>query len=139
MTEYQWKTVSVIGFDELMNALDRADRKGYMPDAIREEWEGFNWEAQLEQAPVAVVSGYYSGQCVILPTDPARIFNSNTPLYTAPPQREPLTDAAAELRRLHSVNAQLLEALEQIIDLPEDSRIHYKVARRAIAAAKEKS
>jgi hypothetical protein len=87
MTEYQWKTVSVIGFDELMNALDRADRKGYMPDAIREEWEGFNWEAQLEQAPVAVVSGYYSGQCVILPTDPARIFNSNTPLYTTPPQR----------------------------------------------------
>ena len=48
-------------------------------------------------------------------------------------------EAAAELRRLHSVNAQLLEALEQIIDLPEDSRIHYKVARRAIAAAKEKS
>jgi len=45
---------------------------------------------------------------------------------------------AAELRHLHSVNAQLLEALEQIIDLPEDSRIHYKVARRAIAAAKEK-
>lgn len=72
-------------------------------------------------------------------------------------------EAAAELRRLHEVektaaairntnracndeidrltliNAQLLEALEQIIDLPEDSRIHYKVARRAIAAAKEKS
>ena len=88
MTEYQWKTVSVIGFDELMNALDRADRKGYMPDAIREEWEGFNWEAQLEQAPVAVVSGYYSGQCVILPTDPARIFNSNTPLYTTPQPRQ---------------------------------------------------
>lgn len=44
-----------------------------------------------------------------------------------------------EVERLHSVNAQLLEALEQIIDLPEDSRIHYKVARRAIAAAKEKS
>jgi len=34
--------------------------------------------------PVAVVSGYYGGQCVILPIDPARIFNSNTPLYTAP-------------------------------------------------------
>ena len=44
-----------------------------------------------------------------------------------------------EVERLHRVNAQLLEALEQIIDLPEDSRIHYKVARRAIAAAKEKS
>ena len=37
-----------------------------------------------QQEPVAVVSGYYGGQCVILPTDPARIYNSNTPLYTAP-------------------------------------------------------
>ena len=34
--------------------------------------------------PVAVVSGYYGGQCVILPIDPARIYNSNTPLYTSP-------------------------------------------------------
>ena len=39
------------------------------------------------QEPVAVVSGYYGGQCVILPIDPARIFNSNTALYTTPPQR----------------------------------------------------
>ena len=37
------------------------------------------------QEPVAVVSGYYGGQCVILPIDPARIFNSNTALYTSPP------------------------------------------------------
>ena len=40
-----------------------------------------------QQQPVAVVSGYYGGQCVILPIDPARIFNSNTALYTSPPQR----------------------------------------------------
>ena len=46
-----------------------------------------------QQEPVAVVSGYYGGQCVILPIDPARIFNSNTALYTSPPaQRKPLTD-----------------------------------------------
>jgi len=37
-----------------------------------------------QQEPVAVVSGYYGGQCVILPIDPARIYNSNTPLYIAP-------------------------------------------------------
>ena len=37
------------------------------------------------QEPVAVVSGYYGGQCVILPIDPARIFNSNTALYTSTP------------------------------------------------------
>ena len=46
MSEYQWKTVSVVGFDELMQALDRADRKGYMPDAIKEEWEAFNWKPE---------------------------------------------------------------------------------------------
>ena len=40
--------------------------------------------APVQQEPVAVVSGYYGGKCVILPIDPARIFNSNTPLYTAP-------------------------------------------------------
>jgi hypothetical protein len=41
--------------------------------------------------------------------------------------------AAAELRRLHSMNQELVEALHQIIALPEDSRIHYKVARKALA------
>lgn len=39
-------------------------------------------EQPADQEPVAVVSGYYGGQCVILPIDPARIFNSNTALYT---------------------------------------------------------
>ena len=43
--------------------------------------------SEAQQEPVAVVSGYYGGQCVILPIDPARIFNSNTALYTTPPQR----------------------------------------------------
>lgn len=41
-------------------------------------------EKPAQQEPAAVVSGYYGGQCVILPIDPARIYNSNTPLYTAP-------------------------------------------------------
>jgi uncharacterized small protein (DUF1192 family) len=36
------------------------------------------------QEPVAVVSGYYGGQCVVLPTNPARLFNSGTAFYTAP-------------------------------------------------------
>lgn len=54
-------------------------------------------------------------------------------LETSPTTRDKL--AAAELRRLHEVNAELVEALQQIIDLPEDSRIHYKVARKALAKA----
>ena len=75
--------------------------------------------------------------------------SQTVPLFAAPAQRQPLTDEAGlleqnteldkKLAELERVNAQLLTALQQIIDLPEDSRIHYKVARRAIAAAKEKS
>ena len=37
------------------------------------------------QEPVAVVSGYYGGQCVVLPTNPARLFNSGTAFYTTTP------------------------------------------------------
>lgn len=69
---------------------------------------------------------------------------------------ETLLATVAELRRLHEENQQLLhqlhdyrnsfikqrnendelvEALKQIHDLPEDSRIHYKVARKAIDKA----
>ena len=47
---------------------------------------------QPEPEPVAVVSGYFGGKCVVLPTDPARIFNSGTAFYTHPPKRKPLTD-----------------------------------------------
>ena len=38
-------------------------------------------------------------------------------------------------KKLHEVNVELLEALKQIIALPEDSHIHYKVARKALAKA----
>jgi hypothetical protein len=41
--------------------------------------------APVQQEPVAVVSGYYGGQCVVLPINPARLFNSGTAFYTAPP------------------------------------------------------
>ena len=49
-----------------------------------------------QQEPVAVVSGYYGGQCVILPIDPARIFNSNTALYTSPPAQRTWVDLTDE-------------------------------------------
>jgi hypothetical protein len=38
--------------------------------------------SRMMNEPVAVVSGYYGGQCVILPTNPARLFTSGTALYT---------------------------------------------------------
>ena len=40
-------------------------------------------QCKAVQEPVAVVSGYYGGQCVVLPTNPARLFNSGTAFYTA--------------------------------------------------------
>jgi len=36
------------------------------------------------QEPDAVVTGYYGGQCVITPTDPARVFSTGTAFYTQP-------------------------------------------------------
>ena len=41
-------------------------------------------QCKAVQEPVAVVSGYYGGQCVVLPINPARLFNSGTAFYTAP-------------------------------------------------------
>ena len=54
----------------------------------------WNTPAAPVQEPVAVVSGYYGGQCVIQPLNPARVFNTGTAFYTTPPaaQRKPLTD-----------------------------------------------
>jgi hypothetical protein len=36
------------------------------------------------QEPDAVVTGYYGGQCVVTPTNPARVFNTGTVFYTQP-------------------------------------------------------
>ena len=36
------------------------------------------------QEPDAVVTGYYGGNCVVTPTDPARVFNTGTAFYTQP-------------------------------------------------------
>jgi len=40
-----------------------------------------------------------------------------------------MQNAAADLSKK---NQELVEALEQIVEMPEDSRIHYKVARKAL-------
>ena len=42
-----WKLVLVNeGFDGLVSSLERAHRKGYMPDAITEDYEGFDYRLQ---------------------------------------------------------------------------------------------
>ena len=60
-----------------------------------------NFLKEPEQEPVAIVSGYYGGQCVILPMQPDRILNSGTIFYTFPPtlslaQRIVLPDAITD-------------------------------------------
>jgi len=84
-----------LALDALILALP--DLKGYWEikaqDAITALKQALE---QPEPEPVAVVSGYYGGKCVVLPTDPARIFNSGTAFYTHPPKRKPLTDEQME-------------------------------------------
>ena len=49
-----WKLVQVNDkFDALMTALDRAARKGYMPDAMSEEWEAFDYNEAAAPTPAA--------------------------------------------------------------------------------------
>jgi hypothetical protein len=38
-----WKLVATKGLDGLVEALDRAQRKGYLPDAMADEWEAFEY------------------------------------------------------------------------------------------------
>ena len=46
--------------------------------------------------------------------------------------------ARRELSDAKALNQELLEGMQQIFDLPEDSRIHYKVARRFLDKAESK-
>jgi hypothetical protein len=64
----------------------------YNPCFQREAITAIKAAKEAKDEPVAVVSGYYGGQCVVQPLNPARIFNSGTVFYTTPPQRKPLTD-----------------------------------------------
>ncbi len=62
-------------------------------------------EEQPQQEPVARVTGYYGGRCVIEPLNPALVMPDGMALYTSPPRREwvGLTDISeiveAELMR----------------------------------------
>jgi imidazole glycerol phosphate synthase subunit HisF len=91
-----------------------------------------------QQEPVAVVSGYYGGQCVILPIDPARIYNSNTPLYTSPPPC-PTCEALSRTVMLdqtsHDAQRQWVGLTDEEIDKTHETRVWD--ARRSYARAIE--
>jgi hypothetical protein len=48
-----WERRKVIGFDALVEALDYAERKGFMPDYIANAWEGFNYLVDEKNTPPA--------------------------------------------------------------------------------------
>jgi hypothetical protein len=71
----------------MVDALDHADELlGGNDTLVMNGAAAGRWllEQPAVQEPVAIVSGYYGGQCVVLPTNPARLFNSGTAFYTAP-------------------------------------------------------
>lgn len=88
--------------DKLADILTRTANalKGQPAELSLHSWHDLPEVAQQLKAaqqhePMAVVSGYYGGQCVVLPTNPARIFNSGTAFYTSPQPSKPwvgLTD-----------------------------------------------
>ena len=39
-----WSTIRVVGFDEFMEAVHRADQNGYLPSALQVEYDNFNYE-----------------------------------------------------------------------------------------------
>lgn len=65
--------------------------------------------------------------------------NPNCPIHSraAQDEIEQVRSTAEYWQAKHDAATEVIdiltEALQQIIDLPEDSRIHYKVARRALA------
>lgn len=77
---------------------------------VTESGGGFESHPASVQEPVAVVSGYYGGQCVVLPTNPARLFNSGTAFYTTPPAAQP-APVQEPLSELEKDAANLLFAL----------------------------
>ena len=156
MNEYQWKTVSVVGFDELMRALDYADRKGFMPDAIKEEWEAFNWkpEQPAQQEPVGYlyegIAYHTQGKKQFAEKQPSRLeqrwWRLVGPVYTFPPTQQhecsrshphENMDAMCELRteiaRLTNENARLKAAQQEpwVCECKANSRQTCKCAFKA--------
>jgi hypothetical protein len=54
--------VSVVGFGPLIDALERAERKGYMPDAIADEWAAFTYMPVDEEINRLQTEAYAEGR-----------------------------------------------------------------------------
>jgi hypothetical protein len=75
-----------------------------------------------KQEPVAFVSGYYGGQCVILPIYKDKLFSPGTALYTAPVHasdisQEPVDETA---KREHEFEEMVKRGTKAWADTPDD-------------------
>jgi hypothetical protein len=93
-----WERRKVIGFDALVEALDYAERKGFMPDYIADAWEGFNYLVDEKHTPPAAQPAPVQDPVawrwvnpkgwLTYGEEPHDTFKS-TPLYTTPPAAQP--------------------------------------------------
>ena len=120
MTRDEWK-------EWLAESWAEAQARAHTPDDIKKIKS--RWE------PVAHITGFHNGHCVIEPIDRATVLPVGMALYRAPTEWVGLTDEekeklveafygtdiqrleAVELRRLHEVNQDLLKALNTILNI----------------------
>jgi hypothetical protein len=94
MDERKWRTVQVRGLDELIAALERAERKGYMPDAISDQWAQFDYRAAPPPPAAPVVTDV--GLKVDKIMEQAQVFASAWSLVGSPFDDGDCMDCATE-------------------------------------------
>jgi len=87
-----------------------------MADNAREL--GLDYEPAPVQEPVAVVSGYHGGQCVVTPTNPARLFSTGTAFYTTAAQ--PAVQDGRDWSLLEATQESLREHMAEINRLQKE-------------------
>ena len=105
MRSLEWKPNRDVEYDVVENADDVGIRcnehpdapHGFMRDAShsagRYVCECESWEPPKEkQKPVAYITGFHNGHCVIQPTDPAVVLPAGMALYRAPTEWVGLKD-----------------------------------------------
>lgn len=122
-----WERRTVVGFNALVEALDYAERKGFMPDYMADVWEGFNYLAAekhaqpaAQPAPNCTRSHPHENMDAMceLRTEIARLTNENARLKAAASVQEPaddgFTQALIERDEYHAIADELAEMIAQI-------------------------
>jgi hypothetical protein len=151
-----WERRTVVGFDALVEALDYAERKGFMPDYIADAWEGFNYLAAKKHAqpaqPAPVQEPVIDHSCkdtYELIMKWADIYAAQTGELYSQAAQDPSKTArmAGERTMLACVVAQafppqphpapdLLNALKRIVDEPNNTMSDGKALKEIIRIAR---